>query len=431
MTMINITIAVTYFGFLLGTGILIASVFKKQRIPDAFFLLLTGLLLGPTVLSNPLLFPNVRVTLVDVNAMGTVPDFLRTLALILIVFIGTFNLRFKLFKRLSGISINLSFIGVVFSTVVMGVAAHFLLSLEWVYAFLLSSILSGTDTSILHTFDTLLSKSKKAASILKVESIFNSPLSVLIPVLLMDLIYLHSDTLLMPLRYLSQFWLMVAGGVGTGLIVGLITFKLLNRVLREYRPLLLLSIALISFALAENIGGSGMLSVAVCGLVAGNTISKGKDEIEVFEDQFSELLRISVFILLGAQVALSFSLLDIELISLFFVIMFVTRPLFVMPLIKKFKISTTRTDTLLMSFVSPRGLSAAAMAPVIGLALMNRGGGMIADKIINIVFIVIFLSVLFSTISAWLISRHVNEKDHDEEKEDVVVNIQRPEETGD
>ncbi|RLJ08897.1 MAG: hypothetical protein DRP15_04430, partial [Candidatus Aenigmatarchaeota archaeon] len=88
--MIDVTLSITYFAFLLGFGVIVANLLKKIKIPDTFFLLLLGLLLGPTVFANPWVQQYMNITLVDINAMGGIPDFLRVLALILIVFTGTF-----------------------------------------------------------------------------------------------------------------------------------------------------------------------------------------------------------------------------------------------------------------------------------------------------------------------------------------------------
>jgi len=64
-------------------------------------LLLLGLVLGPTLLTSPLVTQYLSIPPVDVSQMGNIPDFLRSLALILVVFTGTFNLSLKTFKQAS------------------------------------------------------------------------------------------------------------------------------------------------------------------------------------------------------------------------------------------------------------------------------------------------------------------------------------------
>ncbi len=415
----NITLTMTYFAFLLGFGVIVANILKKRKIPDTFFLLILGLLLGPTVFMNPALTKYVSITLVDVSAMGAIPDFLRVWALIMIVFTGTFNLNWKVFRRLSDVSINLAFVGMVFNTIIFGVAAHLIFGINIIYTLLLGAILGGTGTGVLYAFEHTLSKSKKALTIIKVESIFNSPLTVLLPILFLDLINTEPGALIEPLKYMSQFWLMIVAGIGTGIVVGLAVSKLMRATLKEYTPLLLFSIALITYALAENIGGSGMLAVAVCGLITGNMIFPEKEEVKRFDDQLSEMLRISVFTLLGAQVMMVFDLNLFIKSFVFFLIIFFSRPIFLIPTLGKMKNRFTRSDILLMSFVAPRGLAAAAMAPIVARTISQAAGNGVGNLIVNVIFLIMLFSVLFSTMSAALISKFSHKKERSAEENAV------------
>lgn len=427
----SISLSVTYFAILLGFGVFIANILKKRKIPDTLFLLLLGLLFSPTVFSHPLVIQTMSIKLVDVEAMGNIPDFLRILALILVVFTGAFNLKFRVFKRYSSISLKLAFLGVIFNTVVMGVVAHLMFGMNLVFAMLLGAVISGTGSGVVFAFEKALSKSRKVITILKVESIFNSPISVLVPLIFLDILYLAPGAMIEPLKYLSQFWLMITVGVGTGLIVGLAASRMFKGIMEEYSPLLLFALALITYALAIGVGGSGMLAVAICGLVAGNFTMKKMDDksrIIQFQDQLSEMLRISVFTLLGAQVNLLMPIPEFLLIILFFVLAVVIRPVFIMSLLGELKSKFSRKDFLLMSFIAPRGISAAAMIPIVATAVIAAGQPLIADMLINIVFMVILLSVLFSTLVGGIGSmerfqenkpQHKKPKTDTEKKQDI------------
>ncbi len=413
----DITLTVTYFAFLLGFGVVVANILKKYRIPDTFFLLLLGLALGPTVFMNPLVTRYISITLVDVNAMGAVPDFLRILALILVVFTGTFNLSWKVFKRFSDVSVNLALVGVIFSTAFLGFFANLIFGLEPVYALLLGAVISGTGTGVLYAFERSLSKSRRALTVIKVESIFNSPLTVLFPILFLDLVVMEPGALFEPMKYVAQFWQMIAAGIGTGLIIGLAVSKIMKSMLKEYSSLILFAVALITYALAENVGGSGMLAVAICGLIAGNMMlsEKEKEEVRRFEDQFSEMLRISVFTLLGAQVMLPLNPNDLIMAFVFFLLVFISRPMFLIPTLGRQRKKFSRKDIILMSFVAPRGLAAAAMAPVIASVLASIGSPDIGNQIVNIIFMVILFSVFFSTIVASIMgTKYVQEMGREE-----------------
>ncbi|UCD03270.1 MAG: cation:proton antiporter [Candidatus Aenigmatarchaeota archaeon] len=403
MALDAVSLSVMYFAILLGFGVLVANLLKKRNIPDTFFLLLLGLLFSPTVTMNPVIMQYISIDLVDVKAMGTIPDFLRTLALIMVIFVGTFNLNFGVFKRYSNISIKLAFAGVIFNTVILGLAAYFLFNIDIIFALLMGAVISGTGTGVVFAFEKALSHAKSALTILKVESIFNSPLSVLLPLIFLDLVA-GSGTpgaIIEPLKYVSQFWQMITVGVGTGLIIGLAASRMFRGILSEYTPLMLFSIALITYALSTGVGGSGMLAVAICGLVAGNFTLKGREdkkEILHFQDHFSEMLRISVFTLLGAQVTLLFGMQELFYILFFFMIVVLIRPVMLMFLMGELREKFSKKEITLMSFIAPRGLSAAAMIPIVAAAVIGAGQPAVAEQMVNIVFMIILLTVFFSTI---------------------------------
>lgn len=395
--MADMVLIVSYFSFLLGLGVIVANLLKKVKIPDAFFLLLVGLICGPTIWKHPSVASYVQLIIVDVEAMSVVPDFLRTLALVIIVFTGAFNLDFSELKRVSDISINLAFAIVILNTIVLGFAAKWIFGMGMIPALLIGAILSGTDAGVVFTFEKVLPKKEKVLSILKVESILNSPLSVLIPILLLDLLEMAPGSILEPLLYVSQFWQMIVAGIGSGVVIGLMISKVLHGMLREYSPLLIFSIALLTYAFAELVGGSGMLAVAAAGFIVGNLVFPHKEAVKEFHDEFSEMLRISVFTLLGAQILLNLNPLLILVEFLFALLVFFVRPIFVIFLTRELREEMDYESMSLLKYLAPRGISAAAMAPIAAVAIGS-------PQIMNVVFTAIFFTLLFSSITANLVS---------------------------
>jgi len=395
--MADMVVIVSYFSFLLGFGVIVANLMKKVRIPDTFLLLLVGLVCGPTIWQNPAVASYIDLVIVDVGAMSVVPDFLRTLALVLIVFTGAFNLDFYELKRFSNVSINLAFLIVILNTVILGVAAKFIFALGWIPALLIGAIISGTDASVVFTFEDSLKKFGNVLPVLKVESIINSPLSVLIPVLFLDLLEISPGTVLAPGVYISQFWQMIVAGIGSGIVIGLGITKIIGRMLREYSALIIFSIALLTFGLSEAVGGSGMLGVAVAGFIIGNLGFPHKERVREFQSEFSDMLRISVFTLLGAQIFLDLNPLLLLVEFLFALLVFVLRPIFVTYIARDMRKEMTYEEFALLRFAGPRGISAAAIVPIAAIALGDT-------LIMNIVFMVIFFTVLLSTIVVNLVS---------------------------
>ncbi len=395
--MADMVLIVTYFSFLLGFGVLVANIMKKERVPDTFLLLLVGLISGPTIWRNPSVAQFIDFIIVDVSAMSVVPDFLRTLALVLIVFTGAFNLNFDELKEFSDVSVTLAFALVFLNTVVLGAAAKLIFGLAWIPALLIGAIISGTDSSVVFTFEEPLKKYGNVLTVLKVESILNSPLSVLIPVLLLDLLQLSPGTVLSPTVYISQFWQMIVAGIGSGVVIGLAISKVMSRMLKEYSALIIFSIALLTFGLSESVGGSGMLGVAFAGFIIGNIGFPHKERVKEFQNEFSDMLRISVFTLLGAQIFLNLNPLLLVVELLFALLVIVVRPIFIDYIAGGMRDATNVEEFTLLRFAAPRGIAAAAMAPIAATALGD-------STIMDLVFMVIFFSVLMSSVTANLVS---------------------------
>lgn len=395
--MADMVLIVSYFSVLLGSGVIAANIMKKGRVPDTFVLLAIGLLAGPTLWKYPPIANHIDFMIVDVSAMSVVPDFLRTLALVLIVFTGAFSLDLEEMKRFADYSVSLAFSLVLLNTIFIGIAAKLIFGFQWLHAFLIGAIISGTDASVIFTFEEPLKKYSNVLTVLKVESILNSPLSVLLPLLILDLIGIAPTSVFAPGKYLNQFLLMIVAGIGSGVVIGLAISKLVKSMLKEYSSLLIISLALLTFGLSEAVGGSGMLGVAVAGFVIGNMGFPNKKKVQEFQSEFADMLRISVFTLLGAQILLNLNPLLLLTEFLFALLIFVIRPVFVSYLARDIEEEEGFEGFSLLKLSAPRGISAAAMAPIAAVAVGN-------NMIMDIVFMVIFFTVLFSTITANLIS---------------------------
>ena len=385
---VDILPAMTYFAILLGVGVIITNLTERIRIPNALFLLLVGLLFGPTVLGW-----------VDVARMGDIPTFLRTLALIVIVFAASFNLKLSTLKRVSKTALKLSFGGFIFTTALMGIFAHELLGMSPISAILTGAIIGGTSSAAVYTFRSALKKEQSILDLLTVESIFSDPLTVLTPMLILGAVAtgVFEGTVM-----ISKFWQMIAAGVGAGVVIGLVTAEIFQKMQKKLSPTLSFAIAMVTYAGASNIGGSGILAVAICAMILGNQNIPHKELIGEFEDSLSIILTISIFTLLGAQVALNIpKALFIKELIFVGILIFVARPLFSLAALLKEKM--TRGERLLIAFTGPRGAAAAAMAAIPltyaleqDIAFLSKDG--------NLILVTAFLAILFTMISGTIAS---------------------------
>lgn len=406
----DMLVTITYFAILLGFGVLITSFTKRIRISPILFLLLVGIIFGPMGLG-----------FVDISLMGDIPDFLRVWALIIIAFAGSFHLKMTTFKKVSFTALKLAFIGFFFSTLFLGLVAHSIFGLSWFTSFLLGAIIGGTSSAVVLSFKDTLGKSE-VFDILLVESIFTDPLTVLLPVLLLD-IYIVGGVASSTV-FLSRFWDMLAAGVGTGVIMGFAAGKLFTKMQKEMTAILGFSIAMLTYAFASNIGGSGILGVAICGLILGNMDIPFKKAVSEFEDSLSIVLMISVFTLLGAQIALSItaSLFWKEMIFLA-ILIFLSRPIAVF--ITMFNEKRSFGELMLIAFTGPRGVAAAAIAALpLTYGLAHGSEFLLAEAPIVLLttFFAILMTVISGTIAAAIYTHKFKLiKDKDEETKTVGI----------
>jgi len=87
--------------------------------------------------------------------------------------------------------------------------------------------------------------------------------------------------------------------------VFLIIFKILKgKYVEVLTPVALLVSALLTYVIAEGLGGNGVLAVTALGLMFGNVYVKKKEALKVFGHLFSTLFEILVFLLLGLSIVL-------------------------------------------------------------------------------------------------------------------------------
>lgn len=95
----------------------------------------------------------------------------------------------------------------------------------------------------------------------------------------------------------------IATGIGAGVLVGLIVFRIVKKNYYDWlSPIILIASALLAYVLAENINGNPVLAAATIGIFFGLVRVKEKEELRSFSSVFSHLLMILVIIIVGLLV---------------------------------------------------------------------------------------------------------------------------------
>ena len=149
---------------------------------------------------------------------------------------------------------------------------------------------------------------------------------------------------------------------------------------------------------------AGLLAVTIMGMVIGNMNLPGIDDMKRFKEYITVMLVSVVFVLLTAD--LDFALLasvDWRAVLLVMVVLFVARPIAIM--LATWGSDMKFEDRLLLGWIAPRGIVAAATAGLMG-PRMEAAGYADANVLLPLVFMVIFASVfLHGSTIGWLARR--------------------------
>ncbi|MAF36987.1 hypothetical protein CL622_07765, partial [archaeon] len=195
-------------------------------------------------------------------------------------------------------------------------------------------------------------------------------------------------------------------GVGTGIVIALIMAYILRKLyFPTISPLLLIACAFVTYTLAENIGGNGVLGVTAFGLIFGNIGIHKKRQLQTFTKTFTNFLKIIVFILLGLIVSIPLEVGFFIKSTVLFLIYLVVRYWAVGFSFRNFDVE--KTERTFMTLITAKGMDTAVMALVIGSYLLEGTTFIISEglkpaltTIFDLSFMFIIYSVLIATIVA-------------------------------
>ncbi|MBD3304200.1 hypothetical protein GF343_03575 [Candidatus Woesearchaeota archaeon] len=378
----------TAISVVLLIGVLFSLLAKRLNLPEILVLILVGIVFGfLTYQGKPLIqFPTTFLTAVSL------------LALALIVFDSSSKLRLK---ELDTFSIKaLKFVGIltVLSLVVFTLATKLLLGIPIVLALLFVTITLGTSPDIV--LSILQEAKNKVIAILKLESVFNTPLNVLLPFVIIDFTQGQSQIsgvveLIVP--FLTKFVV----GIGAGIFVGIILFKVMQkRYSPLYSPLAVIIASLLAYVLAENLHGNGVLAVITLGIFFGNVSVREKAEVLSVESVLTKAFFIFVFILLGLTIKIPLTAEFFIRSLLLFAAYLLVRYIAVIASFRKEKLKPR--EIWFITLNAPKGISTAAV--VFLLAIYNTPGTIYYIPGISIVLDVTLAFILYSIILSTVVS---------------------------
>ncbi len=397
-------------GGLIIIGVVAQWIAWRLRVPAILPLILAGILIGPGWewytghrLVNPRFDSEAGTGLFPGNLLYS----FVSLSIGLILFEGGLTLRMKEIRGLADSIFRLTTYGAFTTTVIAGLAAHFVLGLNWQIAFLFSTLIVVTGPTVIAPIMRQINVKRQVATVLKWESIVIDPVGAFLAVLFYNFIIAYYDPEATVYKALIKFFQSGLVGIGLGFVVGHILFVLISR---HYVPKFLLNIVTLGFVVAafllsDSIAHeSGLLTTVVMGAYLAYREVPFLNDILDFKESLTLLLISLLFILLSANMTVDQITLVLTQRSLivFLIVVFLARPLGVFWSLSGSDL--TWRDKAFISWVGPRGIVAAGVASLFGIELAKAG---IADAeyITPLVFLIVLGTVLLNATLAGFIAR--------------------------
>jgi cell volume regulation protein A len=320
-------------------------------------------------------------------------DLTRTLgfcALILIIAEGGLTARWTTLRPVLGVAATLATVGVVTSVVVVGVAVHVLLGLDWRLALLYGAVLSSTDAAAVFATLRRLRLPPRLVGTLEAESGMNDAPAVLFVVLLSTGAWgAH------PWWYeAAVVGYELAGGAVVGFAAGMAGRWTLRRAALPSAglyPIAAVGMTVLAYAAGAVLHASGFLAVYVAAVVLGNARLPHRQAILGFADGLAWLAQIGLFVLLGLLASpdrLDDAVLPAVVAGL--ALVFLARPLSVAVSATPFRVGLRE-----QAFLSWAGLRGAV--PIVLATIPLSEGLPGATRLFDVVFVLV---VIFTLVQA-------------------------------
>jgi len=389
----NLMLAIAAIGIL---GSLAQWLAWWLKLPSILLLLLLGIVLGKPItgLIDPdLIFGNLLFPMVS-------------LAVSVILFEGALTLNFKEIRGLESVVRRMVTIGMLVTWLTIAFATHLILDLPWLLSLLFGSLVVVTGPTVIVPMLRILKLNKKVANVLRWEGIVIDPIGALLAVLVFNFIISSQQGAAGILDVVFDFgWILLVGGV-----LGALAGSFMGVVLRRHwlpgylHNVFTLTLVFAVFAVSNQLAHeSGLLTVTVMGMWLANSKNTPIEDILNFKESLTMLLISGLFIILAARLDLA-EFLKIGWLSLvlLLVIQFVARPLKI--LVSTWGSDLTVNERLVLSWIAPRGIVAAAVSALFALKLEQQGYSE-ANLLVSLTFMVIIGTVVFQSATAGILAK--------------------------
>ncbi|MDG6985965.1 MAG: sodium:proton antiporter [Nitrososphaerota archaeon] len=260
------TQTVVIFSVFLLLALFTVLVSRKTKTPYTLLLVLVGLALS-------------TVASLSLPALTGVTTFFDNLAneqlfvgLILppILFESIMSVKISDFRAVYRPAMLMATVGVLISTLVVGVVLWKVVGLSLLVSFFFAALISPTDVATVLEIFGRVKVPTKLATLIEMEAVFNDPTAIAIFTIILAS---SQAAALVPVEAVASFTYTLSSGILVGLGVAWGARWVQKHIEDSVTQVVLTLVAVYgAYALANSIGASGLIAVAVTGLFYGNTI---------------------------------------------------------------------------------------------------------------------------------------------------------------
>lgn len=371
--------AATLLLIILAAGLASQWVAWRIGLPAIVVLIAVGLVLGPATGVIQLGLSQGELT--ELIGLGVA----------VILFEGGMDLKLGEFRRVGHGIGRLTLLGPPLAWLFGALAAHFIAGLSVPVAVVLGAILVVTGPTVILPLLRQARLNKESASLLKWEGIVNDPVGVLLAVLTFQYLTIGGGWV----KTLTGLGAALAaaavfGGLG-GWAIGWLYRR--GAVPDHLKAPILMALVLVVYWTSNLVQHeAGLLSVTLMGLVIGNVKLVERESLQRFKENLTVVLLSVLFIVIPSQLQASqFGLLDWRVLGFVLAILLLVRPLTIA--LATLGAPMRKQDKLLLGWIAPRGIVAAATAGIFGPALVVAGYPD-AVMLLPITFAIIIATVL-------------------------------------
>ena len=313
---------------------------------------------------------------------------IAVVALVVILLNGGMDIGWRRMRRSINPVVSLGVLGTFLTAGLIAVVAHVLLGFTWTLAGIIGAALAPTDPAVMFSVLGGTEIRGRAGTILEGEAGVNDPAGI---ALMLGMVELATHDGASLLSVVSEFGIAMGVGVALGFLGARLLAPLACRARlssEALRPVLLVALAVVLYAVTSLVHGSGFLAVFVAGLVLGDTEIGAERTVTEFSSSLAGLAEIVVFAALGLTVhldALSFTIWrDGAVLTLILALL-------IRPLVVAVTLARARIEPGDRVFIAWSGLKGAVPILLAAFAVLEGVDG--AESVYGLVFVAVLFSV--------------------------------------